>query len=320
MRQRVAVPPIILAAERGDANGVRAILKSQPDQLHATSRIGDSAIHAAAAQDQLQVVKILLEHGGSVNKKGNHGKTPLHYAAEAGSIAMVRLLLEKRANLKARDDQGRTPFDTASAHLMPSHPNTKRMFQLFAKFGEQLDIRSAVRQNNVGRVRYLLDADPTVLNKLPEEPGLIYEAVLRQVDPEIIKMLLNHGADPNAPLSARSRDFPLTRVSDPFVAELLICHGANVNQRNFQGMTPLERARKYKLNQLAEVLRQHGARMPRKRASKAAKENDERESAKTRRAARAPGNEQRRQRSVVAPKPERSASAVPVEAKRYNDG
>jgi hypothetical protein len=64
--------------------------------------------------DYLSAVKILLEHGASINVAGKAGWTPLHLAAAYGRRAdLVRLLVENGAVVDATDDQGRTPLDRA---------------------------------------------------------------------------------------------------------------------------------------------------------------------------------------------------------------
>jgi hypothetical protein len=64
------------------------------------------------------VVQFLLDHGadpniGAWNGDGT-GETPLHYASESGRIEIARLLIEHGASVEVQDKAGRTPLDVAS--------------------------------------------------------------------------------------------------------------------------------------------------------------------------------------------------------------
>ena len=82
-------------------------------------------MHYAVEQNNLEVVKLLLEAGANPNagtKIGRwwgdsedtwsmpEGTTPLHGLGDPGS---VRLLLDAGAAPRARNEDGRTPFDLA---------------------------------------------------------------------------------------------------------------------------------------------------------------------------------------------------------------
>lgn len=67
--------------------------------------------------------------------------------------------------------------------------------------------------------------------------GYALSRVLFQPNLDTIALLLDRGADPNAPIY--SQDTPLHVVADPAVAALFIAHGADVNAQNRDGNTPL---------------------------------------------------------------------------------
>ena len=55
-----------------------------------------TALHLAARNGHLEVVKYLLEKGGAeVNEEDNDGWTALHLAARYGHLEVVKYLLEK---------------------------------------------------------------------------------------------------------------------------------------------------------------------------------------------------------------------------------
>jgi ankyrin repeat protein len=242
------------AAEEGRLETVRRILKEQPQDLNATSPLGDTPLHLAASQQHTRVVQFLLKQGADLDRKGNQGNTPLHYAADAGSVDVVKILLQHGADLEVKNDRGQTPLLVAAHHIEVGRPITEAVVKLLLKRGATYDIESAVVLGDVARVRDLLTSYPKLLEKLPREKHvrLIHLAVDK---PEIMHELLQHGGDPNA-ASKRGyfRVAPLLRVSDPIVAELLLQHGADANARNAKGETRLQLARRFSESALEEVL------------------------------------------------------------------
>ena len=66
------------------------------------------------------VARLLLDHGADPNVRTWRQvaditySTPLHLAVEDGEVEIARLLLERGASVEAQDGQGRTPVDVAS--------------------------------------------------------------------------------------------------------------------------------------------------------------------------------------------------------------
>lgn len=61
----------------------------------------------------LKLVKLLIDRGADVNRKGFEEGTPLHYAAKYGNAELAKLLLEAKADPTAKDWRGKTPLDLA---------------------------------------------------------------------------------------------------------------------------------------------------------------------------------------------------------------
>ena len=134
------------------------------------------------------------------NRKGPGGDTPLMYAALYGDAAAVRLLLEKGADPNLRNNSGATALMWA----VDDPEKTKLLLERGA---------DAKARSDDGR-------NPLVM------------AAGRYGSSAILKLLLDHGANPSAPSSAAtfSRTTPLAEAANAGDVEafrLLIDHGAD---------------------------------------------------------------------------------------------
>jgi ankyrin repeat protein len=111
--------PIHLASFFGHAAAVELLVRGGAD-LQAVSRhaqIQVTPLHSAVADEgaaDARTVQVLLEHGASPNAGAELlGGTPLHSAAANGDVELVRLLLEHAADPQTRRQDGKTPLDLA---------------------------------------------------------------------------------------------------------------------------------------------------------------------------------------------------------------
>ena len=119
------VTPIGLACQQNNLPMVKLLIKLG---CIATSEGLQLMIQSASA-NQLEMVKLLVENGVSVEQTTPTGKTPLLIAAEKGYIPLIHYLIEKGADVEATDDGGKSAFDYAKdeeviAVLKSYQPNT----------------------------------------------------------------------------------------------------------------------------------------------------------------------------------------------------
>ena len=86
---------------------------------------GESSIHQAAYQGNIEAVKQHIAAGVDVKAKDDRGYTPLHTAALDGHKEIVELLITKGADVNAKNDYGVTPLgmsdDKETADLLRKH-------------------------------------------------------------------------------------------------------------------------------------------------------------------------------------------------------
>jgi uncharacterized protein len=107
--------PLGLAVFFGHRDVVEFLLKQGAD-VHLAARNPQrvTALHAAAARRDAEVVRTLLKHGADPNARQEKGFVPLHDAAASGEEVITHLLVEHGAHVDARTDDGKTPYDLAS--------------------------------------------------------------------------------------------------------------------------------------------------------------------------------------------------------------
>ncbi len=90
--------PVADAAERGDLESVRALLRKGAD-VNAAQSDGMTALHWAASNNDVEIARTLLYAGASVRVATRlGGYTPLHLASRAGHSEVAGVLLEAGAD------------------------------------------------------------------------------------------------------------------------------------------------------------------------------------------------------------------------------
>jgi len=104
-----------LASFLGQLETASALVLAGADpNVRSNNSMHVTAMHAALAGGNLEIVQMLLEHGGSAKKAGGGRWTPLHYAAAMGNIELVRELIKRGASPLAHERGGKTPADLAN--------------------------------------------------------------------------------------------------------------------------------------------------------------------------------------------------------------
>jgi ankyrin repeat protein len=264
----LGVTPLWPAGENGSSAMVRRLLDAGANP-NAALLAGETPLMVAARSGYPDVVEQLLNKGANPNAHGTRGQTALMWAVSQKHPAAVKVLLAHHADLNLKSDvwtdvmavppHGYLPYNKA----IPHGGETALMFA--ARVGDldsaKLLVAAGAHVNDADAwgvsattlaahsgfrdlVEFLLakGADP---NAAPNGFTALHEAIMRR-DAGMVAALLDHGADPNAPLKTwtptrRSSDdwnfdpmlvgatpyWLAARFTEPDVMRLLVKHGAD---------------------------------------------------------------------------------------------
>ena len=178
-------------------------------EVNARTEAGDTALIVAAQRaGGARVVEYLLDKGANLKTATNDGATALHRAAECGDVDVLKLLVDKGADV---DAQRKNPFGgqspLASAVVFGHGTAVRYLLSKGAKANiGDAGLSRAVFQGNVEIVKALLEAGVEVKNRGNQafpgfggfEPILALACFSYNADPQIVRMLLDRGADPTA--------------------------------------------------------------------------------------------------------------------------
>ncbi len=255
---------LMAVARTGKVEAARLLLKHGANPNATEQWGGQTALMWAAAQRQPEMVRVLIEGGAKVDARATThdwqrrvtaegrpkdmnrgGFTALLYAARESCIPCAKVLLDHGADINLGDPDGVTPLIIALSNI---HWD---MGKFLIERGADVTL-----WDFYGRTPLYAAVD---MNTLPKGRRVELPALDETTGLEVITMLLDRGANPNAQLKLRLpwRQVPYDRYTEPMlnigvtpliraakagdipVIKLLLAHGALPNLPNFNGDTPL---------------------------------------------------------------------------------
>ena len=249
---------LMTAARTGNPDLVRALLAAGAAVRGAGHFRAQTPLMWAASEGHADVVQVLMEAGADVHARSLHGTTALLLAARRGAVETARVLLDGGADVNAAEPylafnarvdveesqtSGRSPLLVASASLVAT-----------SGWEYKLDVQPSTHE---ALALFLLErgADPNVPDSIGRTP---LHAAVETGKADLVKALLEHGADPNARLTQApfvfKGDFisygryvgatPLwlaaaARVPDPEILQAIAGAGGDPGMPADDGTTPL---------------------------------------------------------------------------------
>ncbi|XP_051536242.1 LOW QUALITY PROTEIN: ankyrin repeat and KH domain-containing protein 1 [Myxocyprinus asiaticus] len=246
-RDKKGFTPLILAATAGHVGVVEILLDKSGDIEAQSERTKDTPLSLACSGGRQEVVELLLLRGANKEHRNVSDYTPLSLAASGGYVNIIKILLNAGAEINSRTGSklGISPLMLAA---MNGHvPAVKLLLDMGSDINAQIEtnrntaLTLACFQGRAEVVSLLLDRKANVEHRAKTGLTPLMEAASGGYA-EVGRVLLDKGADVNAPPVPSSRDTALTIAGDKGhykFCELLISRGAHIDVRNKKGNTPL---------------------------------------------------------------------------------
>jgi len=259
----LAAPDLWEALDSGDPGRVRQSLEAGANADQLDEVLGVSPLSMAAMKGDLELARLLLASGASVDVRNKDGSTPLHGAAFLGRIEALELLLDQGADPEAKSAASDTalgatqvPWEITEAiasllqiqveraAVEAGRKHCSELLMVARSMGSPTaSLFAAIAAGSVKAVEQSL-ADGARLEDLDPAAGwtpLSMAAFLGHED--IARLLLEKGAQ----VDARNKDKSsalhgaafMDRVS---LVELLLARGAKGDALDGRGSTPLHSA------------------------------------------------------------------------------
>jgi ankyrin repeat protein len=195
------------ALRDGDAARIRRAIRAGAP-AGAVDNTGSTALMYAAVYADVASMRLLLEKGADPSYANQAGATALMWAIP--DEAKVRLLIERGARVNAVSTAtGRTPLLIAAGR-----PGASAIVRLLLEKGADPKARDKNGENAIFRSAYSWDA-------------------------ETLKLLIDRGADINAPSQGITPIMEADVTANGAILELLLGRGAEVNSKDPDGFTVL---------------------------------------------------------------------------------
>ncbi|CAN1287631.1 Potassium channel AKT6 [Linum perenne] len=188
---------LCFAASRGDDLLLQHILKrgSDPDESDTGGR---TAMHIAASNGNVNCVTLLLEYGADPNKKDLEGNVPLWDALLSRHERVIKLLADNGATLSSAD--------VGQFTLRAVEQNDLNLLMEIAQFGGDVTspargttaLHSAITQSNTEIVKFLLDHGADV--EIPDANGWTARALADHQGHDDIILLIHNRKEVKKPV------------------------------------------------------------------------------------------------------------------------
>jgi ankyrin repeat protein len=266
-----------ITRDRGYAE-MEELLEAKLASAHGASPRGEAVAQAIRERD-LPKVRSLLDASPELLHAGDGGSSqPIHWAVMTRQIDIIDELLALGADINAARFDGARPIQLTNGDynfrgwrdVPQDWPTTPaQVLEHLRTRGAYCDICTACHIGDLERVRELLDQDPQLANRVSEYvtyylgSGAPLKNAAARGHMEIVKLLLERGADPNLPeegIAPHGHALYSAVANGHYeIARLLLEHGAYPNPEVESSADALSRAISNSDQQMIDLLCSYGA-------------------------------------------------------------
>ncbi|OXU18039.1 hypothetical protein TSAR_003980 [Trichomalopsis sarcophagae] len=214
---------------------------------------GCSPIQCAIYTGDLELVEALIDAGANLDNGNYYGVTALHAAVLCRDAAMVRLLLSRKADLVCNcDSKGNTALHWAG--LLNRNSSHAAVIEELLKYPAHMNIKNT---QGLSAFHFIIRfADLSIVKRFMELGADITEETISFVyrvlrlavynrDKDVFQLLLERAETAGIPIDQKCDEYSYSVLHHaslyckPEDVRSLVARGAEINAKNYEGMTPL---------------------------------------------------------------------------------
>jgi ankyrin repeat protein len=269
---RDAATPLAIAVERG-YDQIAAIIREEETRRESRRPTATDAPaelrRAFETSDEDLAVDLLTRHPEMIHVQLPGSRwTPLHLASAFLLLRITAWLLDHGADVNGHARDGSSPLDVAGLHRNPAGraEAMAAMVRLLRGRGAELTARSAVILGDEAFLRGRAAEEDLMTPR--DHRGWLLSLAVDCDRPELLKLLLDLGLDPDARVRVEDDDriaftwgmplYQCARYGKHAMAELLLERGADPNGHVYASGTPLSEAYGQRDERMIGLLERYG--------------------------------------------------------------
>lgn len=252
--------PLMYAVKGGHVDAARFFVEECGANVDEQNEMGVTPVYLASQEGLAPLVELLVRNGADVNRCNRTRHSPLHEAVAGGHIAVAEFLMQHGADKQAVDAMGVTIWHEAAGN------GDVALLELLVKHGVELPrdqadkvmarhpFHYAAVEGKADFVRAMLERGLVDVNLVDADgcSAVYYASANGHAD--VLRVLLANGGDANLASIRRAPLHCATEWRRVACVELLLAHGARVDEVDKSGLTPLAIAQAKGFEELAAHL------------------------------------------------------------------